>query len=79
MKKKYDGEKITLKLPKGMKSSELKWLSVWCKEFKVDFASIKFKNKVEMARLNSTGNMNHIDLFFSFKVNSNIEMLISSS
>ena len=43
MKKKYDGEKITLKLPKGMKSSELKWLSVWCKEFKVDFASIKFK------------------------------------
>ena len=78
MNKKYNGEKITLKLPKGMKSSELKWLSVWCKEFKVDFASIKFKNSVGIARINSTGNMNHTESFFSFKVNSNIEMLISS-
>ena len=38
--KKHEGSKITLRLPDSMTTSDVKWLSVWCKEYSVDFASI---------------------------------------
>ena len=39
--KKSDGnEPITLTLPDSVKTSELKWISVWCRRFKVNFADL---------------------------------------
>ena len=39
----FDGSKdITLKLPDNLNVSELKWLSVWCREFDVVLGDVKF-------------------------------------
>ena len=38
--KKIDGINITLTLPGELKTSQLKWLSVWCRKFSVNFADI---------------------------------------
>merc|ERR1711915_830874 len=35
-------EAVTLILPEGMKVSDLKWLSVWCRRFTVDFGNVMF-------------------------------------
>merc|ERR1712106_1276074 len=35
------GEDITLQLPQGVKiSRDLKWLSVWCRQYSVDFGNV---------------------------------------
>jgi len=49
----YPGEKLTAKtnaeivlpLPDGWKFDDLAWLSVWCREFSVNFGDIYFKQK----------------------------------
>jgi len=33
---------VVLTLPGDLKTTDLKWLSVWCRQFKVNFADIKF-------------------------------------
>ncbi|XP_014662292.1 PREDICTED: protein Skeletor, isoforms B/C-like [Priapulus caudatus] len=39
----YDGSKdLILKLPANLKLGEIKWLSVWCKKFAVDFGNVVF-------------------------------------
>jgi len=35
-------EQVMLSLPPNMKVSDLKWLSVWCRKFTVDFGSLTF-------------------------------------
>jgi len=35
-------DQATLILPAGMKVSDLKWFSVWCRKFAVDFGSLEF-------------------------------------
>ena len=35
-------EEIKLKLPKDVVVSSLKWLSVWCRAFSLDFGHVKF-------------------------------------
>merc|ERR1719348_1206997 len=35
-------ETLTLKLPQGMKASSLKWFSVWCRLYSVDFGHLIF-------------------------------------
>jgi len=35
-------QQATLILPAGMKVSDLKWFSVWCRKFAVDFGSLEF-------------------------------------
>jgi len=35
-------EQVMLSLPPHMKVSDLKWLSVWCRKFSVDFGSLTF-------------------------------------
>jgi len=35
-------EQVMLSLPPHMKVSDLKWLSVWCRKFTVDFGSLNF-------------------------------------
>ena len=35
-------EQITLRLPENMKVGDIKWLSVWCRKFSVDFGNLIF-------------------------------------
>lgn len=39
---KYSGETIILDLPSDMKTSDLRWISVWCRQFRVDFGNLFF-------------------------------------
>ncbi len=38
----FNGEDVTLKLPAVYKTSELRWLSVWCRKYSVDFGNVYF-------------------------------------
>ena len=38
----YDNQDVTLTLPGDLTTSQLKWLSVWCKQFSVDFGHVVF-------------------------------------
>ena len=37
---KIDNNNITLTLPDNLETSKIKWLSVWCREYSVNFADI---------------------------------------
>jgi len=41
-------EAVTLILPKDMKVSDIKWLSVWCRKFAVDFGNVNFPTDVKL-------------------------------
>ena len=36
----YNGQEITLNLP--VDANQIKWLSLWCENFKLDFGSVEF-------------------------------------
>jgi hypothetical protein len=36
----YNGKDITLTLPEGWKMSDIKWISVWCRKFSVNFGEL---------------------------------------
>jgi len=36
----YDGQDITLTLPDGWKMNDIKWISVWCRKFSVNFGEL---------------------------------------
>nr|CAH0099112.1 unnamed protein product [Daphnia galeata] len=38
----YDNKDVLLKLPLGVKVRDIRWLSVWCRRFAVDFGSVLF-------------------------------------
>jgi len=38
--KKHDGETVELPLPEGWTLNDLKWFSVWCRKFSVDFGNV---------------------------------------
>jgi len=38
----FNNEEIMLTLPENLKSSEIKWLSVWCRVFHVNFGDVSF-------------------------------------
>ena len=42
---KYEGETVTLKMPANMKVGDLKWISVWCRKFSVDFGHVIIDEK----------------------------------
>jgi len=43
----YEGNQadLVLRLPKGVSVSDLRWLCVWCRKFKVNFGGIKINAK----------------------------------
>ena len=43
-----DDEKITLTLPANMKVGDLKWVSVWCRRFTVDFGNLIFPDNLDL-------------------------------
>ena len=38
----FNGETIQIKLPNNLKTNEIGWLSVWCRQFSVDFGNVPF-------------------------------------
>ena len=53
--RRFSGEEITLTLPDSLKASEIRWLSIWCRRFSVNFGDIffpedgvKFEKKEEL-------------------------------
>ena len=40
--KAFNGETIQIKLPNSLKTKEIGWLSVWCRQFSVDFGNVPF-------------------------------------
>ena len=44
-----DDEQIALKLPANMKVGDLKWISVWCRRFTVDFGNLIFPDNLDLA------------------------------
>jgi len=46
-------EAVTLILPEHLKVSELKWLSVWCRKFSVDFGNVIFATDVKIPEISS--------------------------
>ena len=43
-----DDEQIALKLPSNMKVGDLKWISVWCRRFTVDFGNLIFPDNLDL-------------------------------
>ena len=39
---KFQGEDVEIKLPSGYEASKLKWFSVWCRKFAINFGDIFF-------------------------------------
>lgn len=42
LSKRFDGEEIVLTLPETLKATDIKWLSVWCRAFQVNFGDLSF-------------------------------------
>ena len=59
----HDGSTdIILTLPGDLTTSEIKWLSVWCRQFEVSFGDVEFPE----SGVTTEGNLNHLrSLFFS--------------
>lgn len=64
---KASGKEFTLTLPEGYKASELKWFSVWCRKYSVDFGNVYFKGVVvpavsgESAKEEDTSKEDNVD------------------
>lgn len=42
LSRRYNGEEIILTLPDDLKATDIKWLSVWCRRFRVNFGDMFF-------------------------------------
>jgi len=42
LSRRYNGEEIVLTLPDDLKATDIKWLSVWCRRFRVNFGDMFF-------------------------------------
>jgi len=42
LSKRFNGEEIVLTLPDTLKATDIKWLSVWCRAFQVNFGDLAF-------------------------------------
>jgi len=42
LERRFNGEEIVLTLPEDLKATEIKWLSVWCRRFAVNFGDMSF-------------------------------------
>lgn len=48
--KRYRNKDITLTLPEGKTLRDIKWFSVWCDEFSVDFGNVKIPQNLDFPR-----------------------------
>jgi hypothetical protein len=52
-------EEVVLTLPPNMKVSDLKWISVWCRKFSVDFGNLIFHSEPEVNCSDYSFNFQH--------------------
>jgi hypothetical protein len=45
---KYNDEEVVLTLPDNLKATDIKWLSVWCRKFEVNFGDIFFPEDLSL-------------------------------
>ena len=43
-------EQITLRLPENMKVGDIKWLSVWCRDYTIDFGHAVIASDADVPR-----------------------------
>lgn len=43
--RKYDGEDLEIKLPIGIRVSDLKWISLFCRDYNIDFGHVIFPER----------------------------------
>lgn len=55
--RRYRNKDITLSLPDGKTLRDIKWFSVWCDEFSVDFGSIKIPANLDFPRPQKISNL----------------------
>ncbi|GBP44141.1 hypothetical protein EVAR_81463_1 [Eumeta japonica] len=48
--RRYRGEGVALALPEGTGLKDIRWLSVWCEEFAVNFGDVRIPPNVEHPR-----------------------------
>lgn len=48
--KRYRNKDITLTLPEGISLKDIKWFSVWCDEFAVNFGDVTIPNNLDFPR-----------------------------
>ncbi|XP_048486621.1 protein Skeletor, isoforms B/C isoform X4 [Plutella xylostella] len=48
--RRYRGEPVTLTLPEGTSLKDVKWFSVWCDEFSVNFGDVRIPRDLEYPR-----------------------------
>ena len=59
----YYGNDITLTLPCALDVTKVKWLSVWCRAFSMDFGSLIFPNNLEFDQVIESSNESEEDAF----------------
>ncbi|CAH1784589.1 unnamed protein product [Owenia fusiformis] len=57
---KYENKDITLELPRGLEVTDIKYLSVWCKQFGVNFGDIIFPDNVQPPQAKSIGQFSEL-------------------
>ncbi|CAB4068326.1 Putative epidermal cell surface receptor [Lepeophtheirus salmonis] len=61
----YDKENIVLRLPEGITADQLKWISVWCRAFAVDFGHLIIPQDVlETVQVSEKLTQKEEDLFY---------------
>lgn len=58
--KRYRNKDITLTLPEGKTLRDIKWFSVWCDEFSVDFGNVKIPQNLDFPRPQKIAGLNGI-------------------
>jgi hypothetical protein len=58
--KKYRGKDITLTLPEGKTLRDIKWFSVWCDEFSVNFGHVNINKNLDFPRPQKVGGLRGI-------------------
>lgn len=62
---KYRNKDITLTLPEGKTLRDIKWFSIWCDEFSVDFGSVTIPKNLEFPRPQKIGGLKGIHAVLS--------------
>lgn len=58
--KSYDRKDIVLTLPQGKHVRDLKWVSVWCRAFEVNFGEVTFPDRVDYPRPQKIGSFDGV-------------------
>lgn len=58
--RRYRNKDITLSLPEGVSLKDIKWFSVWCDEFAVNFGDVTIPSNLDFPRPQKINNLNGV-------------------